>query len=61
MNLVLFATSQDMCQEDVWEAGDESRKTRGPIPQRRRNHRMNGAEIVTAFTLARAPAGGAIS
>ena len=61
MNLVLFAMSQDMCPGDVREAGDESRKTRGLIPQRRRNHRMNGAKIVTAFTPARAPAGGAIS
>ena len=50
-----------MCQGDVQEAGDESQKTQSLIPQRRRNHRMNGAEIVMAFIPACAPVDGAIS
>ena len=53
--------NQDMCQEGVQEAGGESQKTRGLIPQKRRSHRMNGAETVTALIPAHAPADGAIS
>ena len=36
MNLVSFVMSQDMCQGDVREAGGESQKTRGLIPQKGR-------------------------
>ena len=50
-----------MCQGNVREAGGESQKTRGLIPQKGRSHQMNGAETVTALIPAHAPADGVIS